>query len=114
MDSYTNRLRQQSVDLRQSVLNQSITKLTTPLFNDMNLLGLKNGPSPPTNIQQVLHIMVKEITFDKIVRDREISTNSNVSMYVCRYVCINVFNVYKPVTLASLYRIYDLSSYYNF
>lgn len=113
MDSYTNRLRQQSDDLRQSVLNQSITKSTTPFFNDMNLLGRK-GPSPPTNVQQVLHIMVKEITFDKIVRDREISTNSNVSMYVCRYVCINVFNVYKPATLASLYRIYDSSSYYNF
>ena len=83
MDSYTNRLRQQSDDLRQSVLNQSNTKSTTPFFNDMNLLGLKKGPSPPTNVQQVLHIMVKEITFDKILRDREISTNSNVSMYVC-------------------------------
>lgn len=89
MDSYTHRVGQQSesfdvrkgtsslpIDSRQSALTQSKQRATTAYFNDMNLLALKAPPS--ATMQQVLHIMVKEISFDKISRDREISTNSNV------------------------------------
>lgn len=91
MDSYTYRLSQQPenmgvqqgtsppIESRQSVLAQPKQKVTTTsFFNDMNLLV--NAP-PSASMQQVLHIMVKEITFDKISRDREIGTNSNVCIY---------------------------------
>lgn len=91
MDSYSYRLSQQPesmgvrqgisppIDSRQSVLAQSKQKVTTTsFFNDMNLLV---QALPSASMQQVLHIMVKEITFDKIPRDREIGTNSNVRIY---------------------------------